>query len=26
VMERDKGMAATVAPFMPTAEEIAACK
>src|SRR5690348_9505017 len=26
VMERDKGMAATVAPFMPTAEENAACK
>src|SRR5262250_2519298 len=26
VMERDKGMAATVAPFMPTAAEIAACK
>ena len=25
VMERDKGMAATVAPFMPTAAEIAAC-
>src|SRR5262249_1726749 len=26
VMERDKGMAATVAPFMPTAAEIAQCK
>jgi pimeloyl-ACP methyl ester carboxylesterase len=26
VMERDKGMAANVAPFMPSAEEIAACK
>jgi pimeloyl-ACP methyl ester carboxylesterase len=26
VMERDKGMAANVAPFMPTAAEIAACK
>jgi pimeloyl-ACP methyl ester carboxylesterase len=26
VMERDKGMAASVAPFMPTAAEIAACK
>ncbi len=26
VMERDKGMAETVAPFMPTAAEIAACK
>src|SRR5262249_20929379 len=26
VMERDKGMAATVAPFMPSAQEIAACK
>src|SRR5215510_14491020 len=26
VMEKDKGMAATVAPFMPTAAEIAACK
>src|SRR5215471_10049341 len=26
VMERDKGMAATVAPFMPSAAEIAACK
>ena len=26
VMERDKGMAATVAPFMPSAGEIAACK
>jgi hypothetical protein len=26
VMERDKGMAATVAPFMPTPAEIAACK
>lgn len=26
VMEHDKGMAATVAPFMPTAAEIAACK
>jgi pimeloyl-ACP methyl ester carboxylesterase len=25
VMERDKGMAATVAPFMPSAAEIAAC-
>jgi pimeloyl-ACP methyl ester carboxylesterase len=25
VMERDKGMAATVAPFMPSATEIAAC-
>ena len=26
VMEKDKGMAATVAPFMPSAAEIAACK
>src|SRR3954469_7518445 len=26
VMEADKGMAATVAPFMPSAAEIAACK
>jgi len=26
VMERDKGMAATVAPFMPSAAEIAQCK
>src|SRR5262249_15325033 len=26
VMERDKGMAATVAPFMPTAAAIAQCK
>jgi pimeloyl-ACP methyl ester carboxylesterase len=26
VMERDKGMAATVAPFMPSAAEIAACR
>ncbi len=26
VMERDKGMAETVAPFMPSAAEIAACK
>src|SRR6478735_8493341 len=26
VMERDKGMADTVAPFMPSAAEIAACK
>src|SRR5467141_392455 len=26
VMERDKGMAANVAPFMPSAAEIAACK
>ena len=26
VMERDKGMAATVAPMMPSAAEIAACK
>jgi pimeloyl-ACP methyl ester carboxylesterase len=26
VMEKDKGMAANVAPFMPTAAEIAACK
>jgi pimeloyl-ACP methyl ester carboxylesterase len=26
VMELDKGMAASVAPFMPSAEEIAACK
>jgi pimeloyl-ACP methyl ester carboxylesterase len=26
VMERDKGMAETVAPFMPTAAEVAACK
>jgi pimeloyl-ACP methyl ester carboxylesterase len=26
VMERDKGMAANVAPFMPTAAEIVACK
>jgi pimeloyl-ACP methyl ester carboxylesterase len=26
VMERDKGMAETVAPFMPTPEEVAACK
>ena len=26
VMEKDKGMAETVAPFMPTAAEIAACK
>ncbi len=26
VMERDKGMAATVAPFMPSTAEIAACK
>ena len=26
VMEKDKGMAATVAPFMPTAAEIAACR
>jgi pimeloyl-ACP methyl ester carboxylesterase len=26
VMERDKGMAATVAPVMPSAAEIAACK
>ena len=26
VMERDKGMAATVAPFMPSAAEIASCK
>jgi pimeloyl-ACP methyl ester carboxylesterase len=26
VMERDKGMAASVAPFMPTAAEVAACK
>src|ERR671931_1927219 len=25
-MERDKGMAETVAPFMPSAAEIAACK
>ncbi len=26
VMERDKGMAANVAPFMPTAAEVANCK
>jgi len=26
VMDKDKGMAANVAPFMPTAAEIAACK
>ena len=26
VMERDKGMAETVAPFMPSPEEIAACR
>ncbi|MBI4885748.1 MAG: alpha/beta hydrolase [Acidobacteria bacterium] len=26
VMERDKGMAETVAPFMPSASEIAACR
>jgi len=26
VMERDKGMAGTVAPFMPSAQEIAACR
>src|SRR5262249_516400 len=26
VMERDKGMAETVAPFMPSVAEIAACK
>ena len=26
VMERDKGMAETVAPFMPSPAEIAACK
>jgi pimeloyl-ACP methyl ester carboxylesterase len=26
VMERDKGMAETVAPFMPSAAEVAACK
>jgi pimeloyl-ACP methyl ester carboxylesterase len=26
VMQRDKGMAATVAPFMPSAAEIAQCK
>src|SRR5262249_59676922 len=26
VMERDKGMAATVAPFIPSAAEIAQCK
>ena len=26
VMDRDKGMAETVAPFMPSAAEIAACK
>jgi len=26
VMEKDKGMAETVAPFMPSAEEIARCK
>jgi pimeloyl-ACP methyl ester carboxylesterase len=26
VMEKDKGMAETVAPFMPSAAEIAACK
>ena len=26
VMEKDKGMAANVAPFMPSASEIAACK
>jgi pimeloyl-ACP methyl ester carboxylesterase len=26
VMDKDKGMAETVAPFMPTAAEIAACK
>ena len=26
VMDKDKGMAANVAPFMPSAEEIAACK
>jgi pimeloyl-ACP methyl ester carboxylesterase len=26
VMERDKGMAATAAPFMPSAAEIAACR
>src|SRR5262249_23870910 len=26
VMERDKGMAATVAPFMPSAAEIAGCR
>jgi pimeloyl-ACP methyl ester carboxylesterase len=26
VMDQDKGMAATVAPFMPTAAEIAACQ
>src|SRR5262249_38521780 len=26
VMDKDKGMAATVAPFMPSAAEIAACK
>ena len=26
VMDKDKGMAATVAPFMPTAAEIAACQ
>jgi pimeloyl-ACP methyl ester carboxylesterase len=26
VMERDRGMAATVAPFMPSAAEVAACR
>ena len=26
VMEKDKGMAATVAPFMPSADQIASCK
>jgi pimeloyl-ACP methyl ester carboxylesterase len=26
VMEKDKGMAATVAPFMPSAAQIASCK
>ena len=26
VMEKDKGMAANVAPFMPTAAEVAACQ
>src|SRR5204863_8609016 len=26
VMERDKGMAETVAPFMPSAAEVAACR
>src|SRR5678815_2547174 len=26
VMEKDKGMAETVAPFMPSAEEITRCK